>query len=104
LPEKEKLQLKHVEFCSERSDRSLDAKQGCQIFLGKTIPKRVKNVPKLWKIHQTVVTYAKWPENWPNGRTTCQHLPLQGPPKFTQIGIFGLEITIWQPRCEAKSQ
>jgi hypothetical protein len=21
-----------------------------------------------------------------------QHLPLQGPPKFTQIGIFGLKI------------
>jgi hypothetical protein len=27
-----------------------------------------------------------------------QHLPLQGPPKFTQITIFGL--TIWQP-CSA---
>jgi hypothetical protein len=26
-----------------------------------------------------------------------QHLPLQDSPKFTQIGIFGLKYTIWQP-------
>jgi hypothetical protein len=25
------------------------------------------------------------------------HFPIQGPPKFTQIGIFGFKKTIWQP-------
>jgi hypothetical protein len=28
----------------------------------------------------------------PNGRLIWQHLPFQDPPKFTQIGIFGLKI------------
>jgi hypothetical protein len=27
----------------------------------------------------------------PNGHKIYQHLPLQDPPKFTQIGIFGLK-------------
>jgi hypothetical protein len=27
----------------------------------------------------------------PNGHKIDQHLPLQGPPKFTPIGIFGSE-------------
>jgi hypothetical protein len=33
------------------------------------------------------IKYTKWPQNISNGR-----LPLQDPPKFTQIGIFGLKI------------
>jgi hypothetical protein len=39
-----------------------------------------------------VTKYIKWPENRPNGYKICQLLPLQNPKKFTQIGIFGLEI------------
>jgi hypothetical protein len=35
--------------------------------------------------------YTKWPQSRPNGRKIFQHLPLQDPPKFTQIGIFGLK-------------
>jgi hypothetical protein len=31
-------------------------------------------------------------ENIPNGQKIYQHFPPQGPPKFTQIRIFGLEI------------
>jgi hypothetical protein len=41
---------------------------------------------------------TKWPQNIPQGRknrpddhTIYQHLPLQDPPKFTKIGIFGFE-------------
>jgi hypothetical protein len=44
--------------------------------------------------------YTKWPWNIPNGHEICipnghkiyQHLPLQKPPKFTQILIFGLKL------------
>jgi hypothetical protein len=36
--------------------------------------------------------YTKWPQNIPNGLYNYQHLPLQNPPKFTQIGIIGLKI------------
>jgi hypothetical protein len=36
--------------------------------------------------------YTKWPNNRPNGHKINQHLPLQDPPKFTQIGIFGMKI------------
>jgi hypothetical protein len=43
--------------------------------------------------------YTQWPENTPigynlgrpNGNKMYQHLPMQDPPKFTQIGIFGLK-------------
>jgi hypothetical protein len=35
--------------------------------------------------------YTNWLENGPNGRKICQHLSLQYPPKFTQIGIFCLK-------------
>jgi hypothetical protein len=31
-------------------------------------------------------------ENRPSGHKIYQHLPLQDPPKFTQIGILGLKI------------
>jgi hypothetical protein len=34
----------------------------------------------------------KCQENWPNGHKIYRHLPLQDPPKFTQIGVWGLKI------------
>jgi hypothetical protein len=45
-----------------------------------------------------VTKYTKWLQNIPNGHKIGrpndhkidQHLPLQDPPKFTQIGTFGL--------------
>jgi hypothetical protein len=66
--------------------------QGCQILLGTTYQKR-KNK------YQITINYV-WPQNTPNdrmyNRPNCyqidQHLPLQDPPKFTQIWIFGLKI------------
>jgi hypothetical protein len=48
--------------------------------------------------------YAKTGKNIPNyhnitnGLNIYQDFPFYGPPKFTQIGIFGLKNTIWQPR------
>jgi hypothetical protein len=36
--------------------------------------------------------YTKWQKYRPNGLKIYQHLQLQDPPKFTQIGIFGLKI------------
>jgi hypothetical protein len=43
--------------------------------------------------------YTKWPKNRPKGHKIYQNLPLQEPPKFTQIGILGLKIshlaTLW---------
>jgi hypothetical protein len=50
---------------------------------------------KTGKMYQTGGKCTKWPENMPNGRKIdhghelYQHLRLQDPPKFTQIGIFG---------------
>jgi hypothetical protein len=53
-----------------------------------------KNVPNNQKIYQMAIKYAKWPKIY---QKDIKHLPLQGPPKFTQIWIFGLKYTIWQP-------
>jgi hypothetical protein len=36
--------------------------------------------------------YTKWLQNIPNGHKIYQHLPLQDPTKFTQLGIFSLKI------------
>jgi hypothetical protein len=47
--------------------------QDCQIFLVQHT-KTGKNIPK-------TVKFYKWPQNRPNGHNTCQHLPLQDPPK-----------------------
>jgi hypothetical protein len=38
------------------------------------------------------IKYTKWTEILPNGHSIYQHLPLQDPLKFTQIGIFSLKI------------
>jgi hypothetical protein len=48
-------------------------------------------LPSGHKIYQMAVIYSKWPLN-------TLTFPFKGPPKFTQIGIFGLKIrTSWQP-------
>jgi hypothetical protein len=46
---------------------------------------------KLPKNIQMALKYIKWPSNRPNVHKIYQSLPLQGPTKFTQIGIFGLK-------------
>jgi hypothetical protein len=58
--------------------QSYDREQGCQIFLGATYQKREK--------------IAKRPTHLPTGHKKYQHLPLQDPPKCTEIGFFVLEI------------
>jgi hypothetical protein len=63
------------------------------------------NIPKQFKINQITRKYTKWPQNTLNGHKIYQivvnrpkfhkiyqHLPLQDPPKFTPIAIFGLKI------------
>jgi hypothetical protein len=37
------------------------------------------------------IKYNKRPQNGPSVHKKYRHLPLQGPPKFTQIWIFGLK-------------
>jgi hypothetical protein len=79
---------------------------GLPDFSGFNIPKRDKctkrpqNIPKWHKIYQkaikytkSAIKYTKRPENWPNDHKIYQHLPLQDPPRFTQIGIFALKIS-----------
>jgi hypothetical protein len=50
-----------------------------------------ENIPNNHKIYQMARKYTRWPKNRPNCHEIYQHLPLQDPPKFTQIGIFGLK-------------
>jgi hypothetical protein len=54
------------------------------------IPKQEKNKPNGHKIHQMTVKYSQWSQKY-------QHFPFQSPPKYTQIYIFGMQNTIWQP-------
>jgi hypothetical protein len=61
--------------------RKLAAEQGCQIFLGPSIP----------KIQQMITNCTKRPFITPNGHKIYQHFQFQDLPKFTQIGIFGLK-------------
>jgi hypothetical protein len=52
------------------------------------------------KMYQMAENYNNWTHIVSNGHKigtlyghkTNQHFPIQGPPKFTQIGIFGLKI------------
>jgi hypothetical protein len=44
------------------------------------VPNGHINIPNVRKIHI------------PNGHKIYQHFPIEGPPKFTQIGILGLKI------------
>jgi hypothetical protein len=55
-----------------------DFQAGLTDFLVTTI-KNKKNIQKIHKIHKM----SEWPK---------KYLPLLDPPKFTQIGIFGLKI------------
>jgi hypothetical protein len=50
-----------------------------------------KNITNDHKLYQMALNYTKWPYNIPNGHKIYPHLPFKGPPKFTQIGIFGLK-------------
>jgi hypothetical protein len=50
-----------------------------------------KNIPNYHKIYQMTITYFQWPQNRPNGHKIYHDFPQQDPPKFTQIGIFGLK-------------
>jgi hypothetical protein len=38
-----------------------------------------------------VIKYPNCQSNIPNGHKIYQHFPIYGPPKFTQIVIFGFE-------------
>jgi hypothetical protein len=64
------IELLHL-FLDRRLKSPLSSKQGCQIFLGATY-QNGENIPNYCKIDQ--------------------HIPLQVPTKFAQIGIFGLKI------------
>jgi hypothetical protein len=57
-------------------------------FLLVQYTKTGENIPNNHKIYQKATKYTKWP----NCHEIYQLLPLQDPPKFTQIGIFGLKI------------
>jgi hypothetical protein len=46
------------------------------------LPKIYKNGRKIYQINKNI----------PNGHMIYQHLTLQDPPKFTQVGIFCLKI------------
>jgi hypothetical protein len=61
------------------------------------------NIPNGHQIYQIALKYFKLPQNIPNCLKIYQHLPLQNPPKFTQIGIFWFQNTfaIWQSCCKA---
>jgi hypothetical protein len=67
--------------------------QGCQIFLGPSIPK-YENIPKDHKLHQTAICtlYQMAVKYTKIGRKIYQHFTFQGPQKYTQILIFGLKI------------
>jgi hypothetical protein len=55
----------------------------------KNIPQNIPNDQKIYhKIYQMTTKCTKWPENVPNGHQIYQHLPLQEPPKFTQMGFL----------------
>jgi hypothetical protein len=50
-----------------------------------------ENIPNDQKLYHTAIHYAKWPKNIPNDHNILQHFPFQGPPKVTEIKIFGLK-------------
>jgi hypothetical protein len=43
------------------------------------------------KMYQMAIRYTKWLSNIPNDHKIYQQFPFQGPPKYTQIWIFGLK-------------
>jgi hypothetical protein len=44
--------------------------------------------------YQMAIKCTQWPKCIPNDQIIYQPFAIQGPPKFTQIGIFGLKIGI----------
>jgi hypothetical protein len=54
--------------------------------------KNGKYIPNDHRIERMASKYTEWPQNIPNGHKMYQHFPLQDPPKYTKIGIFGLKI------------
>jgi hypothetical protein len=55
--------------------------------------KSTQNVPNGYKITQISLKYSKWPQNI----STFSNL------RLSEIGIFGLEKTIWQP-CRVRGK
>jgi hypothetical protein len=47
---------------------------------------------KTGKMYQISTKYTEWLSNRPSVRKIYQHLPLQDPPKITQIWVFGMKI------------
>jgi hypothetical protein len=70
--------------------RRRELEQGCQIFFVQHT-KTGKNVPNDNKYTKWPQKCSKWSYNRPDGHKIYQHLSLLDPPKFTQIGIFGLK-------------
>jgi hypothetical protein len=68
----------------------LISRQSCQIFLG-TKYQNGENIPNYHELYQMSIKYNKRPQSGPSVRKIHQHLPLQDPPKFSQIWIFGLK-------------
>jgi hypothetical protein len=64
---------------------------GLPDFFG-TTDQNEKNIPSNNKIYQTATKSNNGRKIDQNGHKIDQHLPLQGPPKFTQFGTFGLKI------------
>jgi hypothetical protein len=64
-----------------------------QICLG-TTNQNGKNIPQSMYIKLPYLKYTNWSKSRPNGHKVYQHHPLQDPPKFTQIGIFGLKMYV----------
>jgi hypothetical protein len=79
------------DFCHVKLHTRRLPHQGCQIFLGKIYQygkiytKLPQNIPNSRKIYWMAI-------NGPNSHKIYQHLPLQDPPKFIKIAMFGLKI------------
>jgi hypothetical protein len=81
-----------VTLLRSSSVKNPSSSQGCQIFLG-IIHQKGKNIPNGHELYQSAINmYTKWPGHGPNGKNIPLCLPLQYPPKFTQIEIFGWKI------------
>jgi hypothetical protein len=63
-----------------------------------------ENIPNGHKLYQMAIKYFQWPLHGPNSPKIYQHFPLQDPPKFTQIGIFGLKTNHLATLCERGSE
>jgi hypothetical protein len=80
--------MKDVQGTENRMNGQQD--QGCQIFL-ETIYQNSGKCTRLALNYQMTIKYTKWPLYIANSHKIYQPFPFQGPPKWTQIGIFGLK-------------